>query len=137
MTITETSLSISQMADASGLSTHTLRYYEREGLMLGSIERASSTHRRYSDGDITWVSFLTKLRSTGMPIRDLKLYVELVRAGENTSGARLALLTRHRESVRQQLREVTASLEAIDIKIALYETTVAEREAQQTGQEQR
>jgi len=137
MTLTSASLSISQMAEATGLTAHTLRYYEREGLMRGAVERASSTHRRYSDADVSWVSFLTKLRATGMPIRDLKLYVALTEAGEDTAEARLALLSRHRENVRAQLREVTASLAAIDFKIDFYSAQVAQKTpGRTTGMEQ-
>ncbi|MET0860581.1 MAG: MerR family transcriptional regulator, partial [Microbacterium sp.] len=72
MTLLHEGLSISDAAAATGLSTHTLRYYEREGLMLTPVDRASSTHRRYSDADITWVQFLTRLRSTGMPIAGIR-----------------------------------------------------------------
>jgi DNA-binding transcriptional MerR regulator len=121
MTLTAPALSIAEMAEATGLTTHTLRYYEREGLMLAAIDRASSSHRRYSTADIGWVTFLTKLRSTGMPIRDMKQYVELVRTGDSTTRARLELLVAHRERVLAQLDEVTASLAAIDRKITSYE----------------
>lgn len=121
MTITAESLSIAQMAEATGLSTHALRYYEREGLMLAAVDRASSSHGRYTDSDVTWVGFLTRLRSTGMPIRDLKRYVDLVRGGDGTTPQRLALLVEHRRRVLARLDEVTASLAAIDRKITLYE----------------
>jgi len=121
MTITTEPLSIAQMAEATGLSTHTLRYYEREGLMFAPVDRASSSHRRYTDADVAWVQFLTKLRATGMPIRDVRRYVELVRAGDGTTAERLALLRGHREHVLDQLDQVTASLAAIDRKITLYE----------------
>jgi DNA-binding transcriptional MerR regulator len=120
MTLVDTSFSISEAAERTGLSTHTLRYYEREGLMLSGVGRASSTHRRYSDGDITWVEFLTKLRSTAMPIAKVREYVDLVRLGEDSTPARLALLLAHRESVIAQLDEMTNSLAAIDYKIATY-----------------
>jgi DNA-binding transcriptional MerR regulator len=120
MTLVDASLSISEAAERTGLSTHTLRYYEREGLMLGGVGRASSTHRRYSDSDITWVEFLTKLRSTAMPIAKVREYVDLVRLGEDSTPARLALLLAHRQSVIAQLDEMTHSLAAIDYKIATY-----------------
>ena len=120
MTLVEESLSISQAAERSGLSTHTLRYYEREGLMLGGIERASSTHRRYTEADLAWVDFLTKLRSTAMPISRVREYVDLVRQGDGSTRARLALLIAHRDTVLAQLDEMTQSLAAIDHKIALY-----------------
>jgi DNA-binding transcriptional MerR regulator len=120
MTLVDASLSISEAAERTGLSTHTLRYYEREGLMLGGVGRASSTHRRYSDADIAWVEFLTKLRSTSMPIAKVREYVDLVRQGDVSTPARLALLLAHRESVIAQLGEMTRSLAAIDFKIATY-----------------
>lgn len=118
---TEPTLSISEVADATGLTTHTLRYYERAGLMLEPIERASSLHRRYSAGDIRWVEFLTKLRSTAMPIARAREYVELVRLGEVSSEDRLELLLRHRLMVAAQLEIMTTSLAAIDFKIATYQ----------------
>ena len=77
-------VSIAEAAAATDVSTHTLRYYEREGLMLTPIDRASSSHRRYSDADISWVRFLTRLRLTGMPIAGIRRYTELVRVGEST-----------------------------------------------------
>ena len=120
MTRVDATLSISETAERTGLSTHTLRYYEREGLMLGGVGRASSSHRRYSDADITWVEFLTKLRSTAMPISKVREYVDLVRRGDESTPARLELLVKHRESVIAQLAEMTHSLAAIDYKIATY-----------------
>ena len=120
MTLVDASLSISEAAERTELSTHTLRYYEREGLMLGGVGRASSTHRRYSDADITWIEFLTKLRSTAMPIARVRDYVDLVRQGETSTPARLTLLLTHRETVIAQLDDMTKSLAAIDYKIATY-----------------
>ena len=120
MTITDARLAISEVAEATGLSTHTLRYYERAGLMLEPVDRASSTHRRYTAADVAWVGFLTKLRSTGMPIAVVAEYAELVRRGDVTTADRLELLQRHRITVLAQLEEVSRSLAAIDTKIAIY-----------------
>jgi DNA-binding transcriptional MerR regulator len=120
MTLVDSSLSISEAAERTALSTHTLRYYEREGLMIGGVDRASSSHRRYSEADISWVQFLTKLRSTAMPIARVREYVDLVRLGEVSTPSRLELLLAHRESVIAQLDEMTHSLAAIDYKIATY-----------------
>ncbi|HEY2644721.1 MAG TPA: MerR family transcriptional regulator [Galbitalea sp.] len=125
MTMIDTGMSISEAADRTGLSTHTLRYYEREGLMLGGVGRASSTHRRYNESDITWVIFLTKLRSTAMPISRVREYVDLVRLGGDSTRARLALLLEHRKTVVAQLEEMTNSLAAIDYKIATYQQEVS------------
>ena len=120
-----TSLSIAEAAEQTGLTAHTLRYYERDGLMLRSVERASSGHRRYTDDDLRWIQMVTRLRSTGMPIRDVRRYAALVREGEGNEGERLALLLAHREVVERQLAEVTSHLRAIDHKIAIYENKVA------------
>ena len=73
-----TALTIAEAAQETGLTTHTLRYYERDGLMLASVDRSVSGHRRYSERDLTWIEMITRLRSTGMPIRDVRRYAELV-----------------------------------------------------------
>jgi DNA-binding transcriptional MerR regulator len=88
--------------------------------MLDPVNRAESTHRRYTDDDIRWVELLTKMRKTGMPIRTIRRYAELARAGEGNEAARLELLESHRRAVLAQLDEVTQNLEAIDYKIAVY-----------------
>jgi DNA-binding transcriptional MerR regulator len=120
--LTADALSISDAAEATGLSTHTLRYYERAGLMLDPVERAPSSHRRYTEAEIRWVTLLTKLRSTGMPIRRIREYADLVRAGEGNETERLALLQAHREAVLEQLESMQRNLEAIDTKISFYES---------------
>ncbi|MCU1523328.1 MAG: MerR family transcriptional regulator [Microbacteriaceae bacterium] len=121
VTTAELSLSISQVAERTGLTTHALRYYERVGLMLERIGRASSSHRRYSEADVRWVTFITKLRSTAMPISRVLEYVKLARRGEETIPERLELLLIHRVSVAAQLDEMATSLAAIDFKIATYQ----------------
>lgn len=124
MTLIHDGLPIAEAAAVTGVSAHTLRYYERAGLMLTPIDRASSSHRRYSDADIAWVQFLTRLRWTGMPIAVMRRYTELVRQGEATVAERRDLLLRHRETVRTQLSEITASLRAIDHKINIYDQEI-------------
>jgi DNA-binding transcriptional MerR regulator len=118
--LTADAVSISDAAHATGLSVHTLRYYERAGLMLDRVERAPSTHRRYTEAEIRWVTLLTKLRSTGMPIRRIREYAELVREGEGNEDERLALLEAHRDAVIEQLEAMRRNLEAIDHKIEIY-----------------
>ena len=120
MSETITTRSISEAAHELGLTAHTLRYYEREGLLLTPLDRESSDRRRYTDGDIAWLGFLRKLRSTAMPIATLRRYVELARAGDGTRAARLALLREHRETVLARRAELDDALGAIDFKIALY-----------------
>src|ERR671937_1308532 len=114
------SLSISEAAAATGLTAHTLRYYERAGLMLDPVDRADPPPRRYSERDIDWVVLLTRMRKTGMPIRLVRRYAELVREGDGNEEERLALLEEHRRGVLAQLEEVASNLEAIDYKIGVY-----------------
>ena len=79
--MTSAELTIGEVAERTGLTRHTLRYYERDGLMLG-VDRGGSGHRRYSEHDLGWIELITKLRATGMPIREVRRYAELVRAGD-------------------------------------------------------
>ena len=115
------SLTIAEAAEQTGLTAHTLRYYERDGLMRTPVHRSASGHRAYDEADLAWISLISKLRATGMPIRDVKQYASLVRAGSGNEAERLALLRAHRERVLRQLEEVRSHLGAIDYKIDLYE----------------
>jgi DNA-binding transcriptional MerR regulator len=119
------SLTIAEAAEATGLTAHTLRYYERNGLLLQAVERAPSGHRRYTDDDVRWIWMVTRLRSTGMPIREVRAYTRLVQAGPGNEGARLELLERHRASVLAELEQIRAHLEGIDVKIVLYKGALA------------
>lgn len=87
--------------------------------------RSSSGHRRYTEADLDWIVLITRLRATGMPIRDVRAYTELVRDGDGNEEERLDLLRAHRAQVLAQLDEVRAHLDAIDTKIALYEQRVS------------
>ena len=118
--LTADTLTISDAAEATGLSTHTLRYYERAGLMLDPVERAPSSHRRYTEAEIRWVTLLTRLRATGMPIRRIKEYVDLFKEGPSTEGARLALLEDHRDTVLERMDEISRNLALIELKIDMY-----------------
>lgn len=119
--VLDKSLSIADAAEHLGVSAHALRYYERDGLLLRPVERSSSGHRRYSARDLDWLRLITRLRATGMPIREVRAYAALVRGGGGNESARLALLRAHRERVLAQLAEVQDNLSAIDYKIGIYE----------------
>ncbi len=114
-----TTLDIAGMAERSGITAHTLRYYERIGL-LGEVGRDASGYRAYTAADFGRVVFLSRLRTTGMPIREMLRYVRLAGAGEATVDERLAMLVAHREAVRAQLAELQLSLETIEYKIRTY-----------------
>ena len=114
-----TTWSIGEAAEKCGLSQHTLRWYERIGL-LGAIERGSDGRRRFSDGDLDWLSLLTKLRATGMPVRDMQRYAQLVRSGAGQA-ERVELLKKHRDEVRRALASQRECLKLLDAKIGHYE----------------
>lgn len=122
MTVTEVppgGLTISGAAELSGLSVDTLRYYEKEGLSLHRPGRSASGQRRYTEDDVRWLGTLVMLRRTGMPIRDIRRFVDLYRV-EGSEPQRMAILEAHREHVLEELNEVQTHLEAINRKIRIY-----------------
>jgi DNA-binding transcriptional MerR regulator len=119
MATIEREVTVAEAAREAGVSAHTLRYYERAGL-LETVERNGSGHRRFSPEDIEWVVMITRLRATGMPIRLIREYAELVWAGEGNERERLAIMEAHREQVLERLAEIQRNLELIDFKIDLY-----------------
>ncbi|MFF3543410.1 MerR family transcriptional regulator [Streptomyces platensis] len=110
---------ISEVAEHTGLSAHTLRWYERIGLMP-HVDRTHTGQRRFSNRDLDWLDLVAKLRLTGMPVADMVRYAELVRAGERTFPERQQLLTAHREDVRQRIAELQSTLDVLDYKIDIY-----------------
>ena len=110
--------SIGEAAQKCGLSPHTLRWYERIGL-LGDIARGTDGRRWFSEADMDWLLLLTKLRATGMSVRDMQRYARLVRSGAGEP-ERLELLQRHRELVVQALAEQQECLRLLDRKITIY-----------------
>lgn len=118
-------LTIADAARQTGVSVHTLRYYERAGLIDG-VDRATSGHRRYRETDLSWIETLRCLRATGMPIARIRRYAELVRAGAGNERERLALLEEHRAAVRTELVEVRSHLAVVERKITNYEEMLDE-----------
>lgn len=123
--LAERELSIAEAAEISGLSAHTLRYYERAGL-LEPVGRNGSGHRRYREADLERITFLWRLRATGMPIREVRRYAELMQEGEATNAERLAVLEEHRNAVLAGLETTARNLELIEWKIAFYEERLAQ-----------
>ena len=125
--VTSTGLSIAKAAADLGLTSDTLRYYEKAQLLLRPVPRSSTGHRRYEEADLRWIELVTRLRATGMPIRDVRRYAALVRSGDGNEADRLDLLRAHRETVLAQLDAVSQHLAAIDTKIAIYRDKVQPR----------
>ncbi|HVS42499.1 MAG TPA: MerR family transcriptional regulator [Candidatus Dormibacteraeota bacterium] len=117
-------LSIAEAARDRRLSPHTLRYYERAGL-LDAVPRDRGGRRRYTEADLERVLFLQRMRRTGMPIRVLREYVALVRQGDSSAARRLEMLENHRADVLLRLAELQDALTALDYKIARYREETA------------
>lgn len=115
----ENLLSIRQVATVTGLSVHTLRYYENIGLLC-SIDRNENGYRCYSSADITWIEFLTRLKATGMSITKMLEIAELRRQGDSTLTERRILLEDHYEKVQQHIVELQENLNLLAHKIVIY-----------------
>lgn len=119
---------IAEAAHRSGLSIDTLRYYERIEL-ISPPARDSAGRRAYSDNDLAWLEFLTKLRTTGMPIQLMREYAALCREGEVTAAPRKEILERHRDDVRERVHQLLACLDILDYKIDNYDRLARSQEA--------
>ena len=115
-------MKIGELAKRSGLSTYTIRYYERIGL-LPYADRDRSGQRDYDASILTWIEFLDRLKTTGMPIREMLHYAALRERGVGTEAERNALLVQHRERVRAHAAKLQACLLVLDTKIAGYAGT--------------
>lgn len=112
------SYSIAETAQMVGITDHTLRYYERIGLL--DVPRDHAGRRCYRPADIARAVFISRLRVADMPIARIQRYFELVDAGTHTEPQRLALLEEHRDEVRQRLDNLQIALATIDYKIERY-----------------
>ena len=124
----ETEFSIQQVAEKTGLSIDTLRYYERIGL-LEPVSRAPSGHRRYGQRDIDWIGLIINLRETGMPLAQIHHFARLRRQGEATATERLRMLEQHQQALRQQMQRLEQHMTALQHKIAHKKAFLAQRNA--------
>jgi len=112
-------MKIGELAKRSGLTAYTIRYYERIGL-LPHADRDQSGQRDYDASILTWIEFIDRLKTTGMPIREMLRYAALRERGVDTEAERGVLLEQHRERVRAHVAKLKACLEVLDTKIAGY-----------------
>jgi DNA-binding transcriptional MerR regulator len=113
----ETQFSIQQVAQQTGLSIDTLRYYERIGL-IESVRRAPNGHRRYGQRDIGWLQLLIRLRETGMPIAQMVHFAQLRRQGDATITERRLMLEQHQQALEQHMQKLEQHMAALQRKIA-------------------
>jgi DNA-binding transcriptional MerR regulator len=129
--VPEAGLSIAEAARRTGVSAHTLRYYERAGLVVTPVDRTHSGRRRYHRLDLEWITICTKLRATGMPIKEIRRYAELVTAGRGNEIERLDLLESHRDNLLAGMAELQENLRLISRKIDVYRSRLAAGDADQ------
>ncbi|MFJ4158900.1 MerR family transcriptional regulator [Microbacterium testaceum] len=123
----ETPLTVAQMAEATGVTAHTLRYYERAGL-IRPVARNAGNQRSYSAADVEWVAFLLRLRQTGMPIARMREYATLRQLGDTTIEDRLLLLEAHQIHVREQITLLRTHENALAAKVRIYRRTLTAEE---------
>jgi DNA-binding transcriptional MerR regulator len=113
-------LTITEVAERTGLSPDTLRYYEKAGL-ISPVGRSAGGQRAYATADLAWIEFLLRLRDTGMSIADMQQFADLRRKGASTVPDRLELLREHQARLTRRIRQMQASGRALDDKISHYE----------------
>jgi DNA-binding transcriptional MerR regulator len=116
---------IKEFSSIMNLSPFTIRYYEKEGLF--SPRRLNNSHRVYTDADISWLTLICCLRSTGMSISDLRHYKELCDQGESTAEERKQIIVQQKRKLEEQLEEVKKHLDLINKKIDRYDEIIAKR----------
>lgn len=117
-------MKIGELARRSGLSAHTIRYYERIGL-LPPPDKNASGHRDYDVSILTWIDFLGRLKAIGMPVREMLRYAVLREQGDGTEAERQAILETHRDHVRARHAALRENLSVLDTKIAFYAATIS------------
>lgn len=120
-------LTIGELAAEVGLSTHTLRWYEAQGLFPQPIPRTGSGRRHYGPEAIGWLRLLSRLRESGMPVAKMAEYSRLVREGDGNEDARIALMEAHSQALTEQIEILERCREVIDDKVALYRRRLADQ----------
>ena len=118
--LAEKTYTIQEAAEEMNVSAHTLRYYERIGL-LPSIQRGENGRRNYTEEDLGWVYWLKLLRESGMNIRSMKRYVQITRAGDHTIDERCEMLEEHRDQLRTQIKKLQGYLKKLEQKVEFYQ----------------
>lgn len=115
--------SISEVAKELNLTVYTLRYYDKEGLMP-FVERTSGGARNFKESDIDFLKIIQCLKSTGMPIKDIKDFIAWCSEGDSTLQERYDMFTERKASVEAQMEELRKTMEVIEHKRAYYRTAL-------------
>ena len=121
MTATEEPIwSIGEVSELTGLTTHTVRFYEQEGLFFAPVRRNAAGRRVFTAEEVEWLKVCMRLRSSGMPLPQIRRYAELVLKGDGNEAERLELLREHEAKVQQQVADLQEALAIIGHKVELY-----------------
>ncbi|MGM9619343.1 MAG: MerR family transcriptional regulator [Oscillospiraceae bacterium] len=115
---------VGEMAKLLGVPASTLRYYDKEGL-LPFVERSPGGMRMFQEKDYEWLQVIECLKKTGMPLKDIRTYIDMAMQGDGTIEQRLEMIYRQREAVRSQMAELQKTLDTLDFKCWYYETAKA------------
>lgn len=116
----EITLTIGEVSALTGLTTHTLRFYEQEGLFFAPVRRNAAGRRVFTREEVEWLKVCTKLRSSGMPLPEIRRYAQLVVDGPGNEADRLELLRQHEAKVQHQVADLQAALAVIHQKVEIY-----------------
>jgi len=116
---------IGEFSSITGISIYTLRYYEKENLIIP--ERKENGRRLYSDGDISWIQFIKRLKDTGMPIKEIQKYAQLRAQGDSTLEERMEMLIQHRAVLKDEIAAMQENLTNLDDKISYYKTEIKKK----------
>ncbi|GGG68149.1 MerR family transcriptional regulator [Paenibacillus radicis (ex Gao et al. 2016)] len=119
-------ISIGEAAERLGCPAHTIRYYEKEGL-LPFIQRDEQGNRIFAQSDLDWIKLLTCFRATGMKLIDLKKIVDLALEGDETIPERKLILMEHQKELQKKQKELDQAFAAITHKINSYDDIERER----------
>ena len=122
--------SIQDVSKKTGLSAHTLRYYEKEGL-LSNVERTPGGFRQYTDEDLEALGLICCLKNTGMSLQEITRFVTLTHEGDQTLKDRVEMLREHRESVITRMEEMQKYLEKVTWKLNFFSEKLRDYEAKE------
>jgi DNA-binding transcriptional MerR regulator len=112
-------LGIAEVAERTGLTQDTLRWYEREG-MIPRVARGGDRRRRYDERSVQRIELLVRLRATGMPTSEMREFSQLLAGGIETHNRRLEILSSHRQRIVAEQQRLAECLDAVDFKISNY-----------------
>jgi DNA-binding transcriptional MerR regulator len=130
-TTAKSTLTIGEVSELTGLTTHTLRFYEQEGLFIAPVRRNAAGRRVFVPDEVGWLKVCTKLRSSGMPLPEIRRCAQLVREGPGNEAERFEILRRHEAKVQQQVADLQEALDVIHGKVELYSRRLAAGTADQ------